>query len=72
MMTTGRREGCKYSDPFSRGALIFMQQPSQAIASFHLQWSRADPTLNRQSTVRRPQTQAAVRPPAVVMIHEDS
>lgn len=47
-------EGCKYSDPSSRRALIFMQQPAETISTFHRHWFRAGPGFNWRSTVRRP------------------
>jgi len=50
---------------------MFMQQPAEAISAFHYDRFGAGPRFNRRATVGRPQTQATMKPTAVVVIDEN-
>lgn len=54
----------------SRGTLVFVNEPTQPVASVHPAWWRISPTLDRWPTIGRREFQAPMRSMIVVMLDE--
>jgi hypothetical protein len=56
----------------SRGTLVFVNKPTEPVASVHPAWWRISPTLDRWPTIGRRELQAAMRSMTVVMVDKRS